>query len=96
MFIVKPIYFKRDPEDPYRMYLIFDTENQRYERTSTGQNIMVPNYALNRNGKTVLNELKEHFLAKGIQQGGWRLTAPSFHPYESKDIYIAGAEIVAN
>ena len=95
MFIVKPIYFKRPQLDAYRLYLVFDTEGFRYERSQTGQNILVPNYAF-RGKNTVLNELRDHFRARGFDQNDWRLRAPSFHPYEDLAIYLAGAEIIAS
>lgn len=95
MFIVKPIYFNRPKMAAYRLYLVFDTDAHRYERVSSGQNVLVPNYAF-KGENTVLNELRDHFKARGFTQSDWRLKAPSFLPYEELSIHLAGAEIVAS
>ena len=95
MFVVKPMYFKRSWGKPYRLYLVYDTENNRYEAIGKNRRVLVPNYAFE-GQDTVLNELKEHFEARGIRQQGWRLHAPEFAPIEQYEMFLAGAEIVAS
>jgi hypothetical protein len=75
-YIVKPYYFPSTEVGTTRLYLVYDTLNQRYE-TLKCETFLIPNYSLKGRGKTN-EDLRKWFDSISVAYQEWRVTPPIF------------------
>lgn len=94
MMVVRPMYFKKDGVTKKRFYFVYDTDSLRYEKIMD-RLTLVPNYAFEGCGSNVINEVRNHFIGKGMDSKSWRLSPPRFANISLLDTYLSGAPLEA-
>ena len=91
-YVVKPIFM--DEAGRHRLYLVYDTTNQRYESTPIG-NIMVPNFTLT-GDRHVMEDLRSWFESMGCGMSEWKVAPPGYAQPGQLDKYIKMAQPIPN
>lgn len=86
MFVAKPIYFETPGGTTKRIFAIYDTNCPMYHNEGD-QRRLVANYTIESSG-TVMNQLSNHFHARGIHPSQWRVTPPKTLVMEEMNQFI--------